>query len=81
VAGAAGSRGKFSIDKGPEDAFGLWVGLLVPVVGPDLLGEGKLGGGEFADGGGGHGVMLLAKGLEEMREKGRGRGNTTTTLY
>jgi len=38
VAGAAGGRGKFSIDKGPEDAFGLRVGLLVPVVGPDLLG-------------------------------------------
>jgi len=53
VAGAAGGRGKFSIDKGPEDAFGLWVGLLVPVVGPDLLGEGELGGGKFADGGGG----------------------------
>ena len=56
VAGAAGCRGKHAVDECTEDAFVFRVGLLVPVVGPDLLGEREFGRGQFADGGGGHGV-------------------------
>ena len=55
VAGAAGCRGKHAVDECTEDAFIFRVGLLVPVVGPDLLGEREFGRGQFADGGGGHG--------------------------
>jgi len=53
MAGAPGGRGEFSVDECAKDALVFRVGLLVPVVGPGLLGEWEFGGGEFAGGGGG----------------------------
>lgn len=61
MAGAPGGRGEFSVDECAKDALVFRVGLLVPVMGPDLLGKRELGGGEFADGGGCHGCTLHKK--------------------
>ena len=52
MAGAAGGGGEGSVVKDPEDAFGLRVCLLAPVVGPGLISKREFGWGELAGGGG-----------------------------
>lgn len=83
MAGAAGGRNEFSIHKDAEYAFVLGICLLVPVMGPDFLGQGELGGGELAGGGRGHGVVLREEVLEMAMEKGEcgGCGRKVTFIF